>query len=221
MSDLARQAAAEAALALVRDGMVLGLGTGSTMEFVLRGIAARGLLVRGVPTSEQTAARARALGIMLEELGGITLDLAIDGADEVAARSLDLVKGLGGALLREKIVAASAARFVVVADRAKLVGRLGSRVALPVEVACFGHKATSRRLEALGCAPALRGGAAAIVTDNGNFIYDCRFPPITDAAALAGALDDIPGVLGHGLFLGMADDAFLADADGKVEHLRR
>ena len=146
MSDAARQAAAEAALGLVRDGMVLGLGTGSTMEFALRGIAARGLRVTGVPTSEQTASRARALGIALTDLEHVErLDLAIDGADEVASGSLDLVKGLGGALLREKIVAAAAARFVIVADRVKLVDRLCVRVSLPVEVARFGHGATGRR----------------------------------------------------------------------------
>ena len=222
MSDAARQAAAEAAVELVRDGMVLGLGTGTTMEFVLRGIATRGLRVTGVPTSDHTASRARALGIALTDLEHVErLDLAIDGADEVAAGSLDLVKGLGGALLREKIVAAAAARFVIVADRAKLVDRLGGRVSLPVEVARFGHGATARRLAGLGTLPVLRGGAAPFVSDNGNVIYDCAMAPLADPAPFAAALSAIPGMLGHGLFLGMASDVFLADAAGCVEHLRR
>jgi len=222
MSDAARQTAAEAALGLVRDGMVMGLGTGSTMDFVLLGIAARGLRITGVPTSERTTIRARALGIALTDLEHVErLDLAIDGADEVAAGSLDLVKGLGGALLREKIVAAAAARFVIVADRAKLVDRLGSRVSVPVEVARFGHGATARRLAGLGTLPVLRGGAEPFVSDNGNVIYDCAVTPLAEPAPFAAALAAIPGMLGHGLFLGMADDVFLADEAGRIDHLRR
>ncbi len=224
--DAAKQAAAEAAVAQVRDGMTLGLGTGSTMDFALvalgRRIREEGLKVSGIPTSIRTEERARALGIPLTDFSQVDrLDLAIDGADEVHETTLALIKGLGGALLREKIVAAAAARFVVIVDRGKVVQSLGSRAPVPVEVVRFGHESTARRLAELGGAPRLRQGSnGPLVTDGGNLIYDCGgFAPITDPAALARRLSETVGVAGHGLFIGMADQAIVADADGGITRL--
>jgi ribose 5-phosphate isomerase A len=201
--------------------MALGLGTGSTAKHVLRGLAARlrdGRLrdIVGVPTSEEIAALARELGISVVTLAERPrLDLAIDGADEIDPQ-LNAIKGLGGALLREKIVAASAERFVIVGDETKLVARLGQRAALPVEVIPFGLPLCERRLAALGCVPTLRrvAGGDPFRTDEGNVILDCRFDAIGDAPALAAAIDAIPGVVGHGLFLGMAAFALVAGGDG-------
>ena len=180
-AEIGKKAAAEAAVHLVADGMTLGLGTGSTVAFALdalaRRIQAEGLRIRGVATSERTAARARALGIALTDLAAVPeLDLAIDGADEVEEASLCLIKGHGGALLREKIVASSARRFVVIVDESKVVPRLGTRMSVPVEVVRFAHVATARRLERLAGPAVLRPGAdgAPFITDNGNVIYDVQ-----------------------------------------------
>lgn len=224
MSDLARRAAAEAAAALAEDGMRLGLGTGRTMEMVLRALARRmregGLRFTGVATSAATAARARALGIALEEADA-PCDLALDGADEVERGSLRLIKGGGGALLREKIVAESARRFVVVAEAGKLVARLGA-FALPVEVAAFGHSATARRVAALGGAPVLRlRDGEAVRTDNANLVLDCPgFAPIRDPYTLERSLRAIAGVVATGLFLLPVERALIGHADGRVEVLR-
>src|SRR5262245_59024351 len=185
--DIYKQQAAERALEHVQSGMALGLGTGSTAKHVLRGLAARlhdGRVhnIVGVPTSEGTAALARELGIPLVTLAERPqLDLAIDGADEIDPAP-DLIKGLGGALLREKIVAASAARFIVVGDESKLVPRLGARAPVPVEVIAFGLPLCERRLAALGCVPTLRHASdgAPFRTDEGNLILDCRFEAIDD-----------------------------------------
>jgi ribose 5-phosphate isomerase A len=220
-----KQAAARHAVALVADGMAFGLGSGTTMQHVLDALGERvraGLRVVGVPTSEATAARARALGIPLTTLAERPdLDLALDGADEIDPR-LDLVKGRGGSLLREKVVATAARRLVIVADASKLVPRLGTRAPVPVEVVPFAATWCARRLERLGARPALRGGAARpFVTDNGNWILDSAFGPVADAAALAAAIRALPGVVEHGFFLGMADTAVVAHADGRVEELRR
>ncbi len=227
MSDAGKRAAAEAAAALVQDGMRLGLGTGSTMMFVLDALAARiaadGIEVVGVPTSERTAARARELGISLAELSDLPeLDLALDGADEVATGSLALIKGLGGALLREKIVVEAARRFVVVADDSKIVTRLGEHAPLPVEVVVFANRVTARRLAALGLRPELRtAGAAPYKTDNGNLIYDCRgVDAIDDVAALERSVAGIAGVVETGLFLGRAEQAIIGTGDG-VRIMRR
>lgn len=227
--DAAKRAAAEAAAALVRDGMVLGLGSGTTVAFLLDALAARmrdeKLRFSGVPTSHRTAAQAVRLGIPLLDLtGDVQIDLAIDGADEVEDGSLALIKGLGGALLREKIVATAANRFVVIADRGKRVQRLGTRAPLPVEVVSYGHEVTARRLAALGGRPVLRRDAegAAFISDGGNLIYDCAgFAPISNPAALAKELDRSVGVIEHGLFLGMASEAYIADEAGAVQILRR
>ncbi len=224
VADELKRAAAEASLKFVKDGMVLGLGTGSTARHVLEGLAHRivreGLRVSGVPTSLATAEAAKLLGIPLTSLEEHpALDLAIDGADEVDP-NLDLIKGLGGALFREKIVAAAAKRFIVVVDASKLVPRLGTKAPVPVEVHQFGWRATQAELEALGAEATLRMRDGQIFhTDNGNHILDARFGPIRNPRKLAASLDAIPGVVGHGLFLGMAD-LVLAASDRGVRTLR-
>lgn len=219
--DYKRQAAERALDSYARSGMALGLGSGSTATAMLHALAARlgdGRLrdIVGVPTSERTEAVARRLGIPLVSLEERPeLDLAIDGADEVGP-NLHLIKGLGGALLREKIVAASARTFVVIADVSKRVGRLGERAALPVEVVAFGRVLCERRLAALGAAPAVRltPGGETFRTDEGHMILDCRFDGIDDPVGLAAAIAGIPGVVGHGLFVGMAAAAVIAGPDG-------
>jgi ribose 5-phosphate isomerase A len=223
-ADIWKRAAASRALDYVEDGMKLGLGTGSTAEAFLDLLAERiknGLKVVGTPTSERTAIKARALGIPLGDLDLLgSLDLAVDGTDE-ADRNLDLIKGGGGAMLREKIVAASAGRFVVIADEGKLKHRLGA-FPLPVEVARFGHPTTAARIvSAAGSlnyralTPRLRTtDGNPFATDNGNFIYDCPFGAIEDADALAAMLSAIPGVVDHGLFVGMTSVLILAGASG-------
>jgi ribose 5-phosphate isomerase A len=227
-SDRQKRAAAEAAVALIEDGMVLGLGTGSTMKFAVDALARRvreqGLRVSGVATSVRTEEQARALGIELTGFRTVSaLDLAIDGADEVETGTLRLIKGLGGALLREKIVAEAARRFVVVADASKVVGRLGERAPVPVEVVRFGHESTARRLTALGAKPVLRSGSdgAPFVTDNGNLIYDCHAGPLADPRAFATALRTIAGVVESGLFLEGVEQAIIGEADGSVRALQR
>jgi ribose 5-phosphate isomerase A len=196
-----KRLAAERAVELVEPGMVLGLGTGSTAALALEAVARRlaaGALerVRGVATSGRTRERALALRIPLVELDEVRrVDLTIDGADEVDPR-LDLIKGLGGALVREKIVAAASRRFVVVVGAEKLVERLGVRTPLPVEVVQFGLALCEKRLRALGSQPALRRkGSDPFVTDNGNYILDCRFGAIDDPASLDTRILSIPGAL--------------------------
>ena len=216
-----KRQAAEQALGYVESGMALGLGTGSTAQYLLYGLADRlgdGRLrdIVGVPTSERTSALARELGIPLATLAEHPqLDLAIDGADEIDPQ-LDLIKGLGGALLREKIVAASAARLIIVGDTTKRVAQLGTRAPLPIEVIGFALPLAQRRLAALGCAPTLRRATdgSPFVTDEGNHILDCRFDGIADARALDAAIHAIPGVVEHGMFIGMAALAIVAGAGG-------
>ncbi len=204
-----KQSAAEGSLKFVRDGMVLGLGTGSTARHVLEGLARLirgGMDLRGVPTSLATAEAAKILGIPLTSLEEHPqLDLSIDGADEVAP-NLDLIKGHGGALFREKIVEAASKKFVVVVDETKLVRRLGSNTPVPVEIHPFGWKSTMAAIEAIGAHGKLRlRNRAAYRTDNGNHIVDAAFGPIRSPKRLASELERIPGVVAHGLFLGMAD----------------
>jgi len=226
-ADIGKRAAAEAAVGFVRDGMALGLGTGSTVAFVLEALARRiraeGLEVHGVPTSERTADRADALGIPLTDLATVPeLDLAIDGADEVESGSLSLIKGHGGALLREKLVATSARRFIVVVDESKVVARLGTRMSVPVEVVRFAHVATARRLERLAGPAVLRAGSDGkpYVTDNGNLIYDVRCrAPIENAAALEHDFDAIVGVVENGLFTRGVERAIVGAADGTARTL--
>lgn len=205
--------------------MVVGLGTGSTASLILEPLAARirqGLRIVGIPTSENTAEQARALGIPLSTLADHPrVDLTIDGADEVEIGTLNLIKGRGGALLREKIVASASARLVIVADESKLVERLGRGV-VPVEVVPFEWQSTARRIEGLGARPALRlrpdGGA--FLTDGGHYILDCAFGPISSAGSLERELNCIVGVVEHGLFLGLADQVVVGRAAG-VEVLDR
>lgn len=217
--DHLKRAAAERAVAFVESGMVLGLGTGSTAAFVIEQLAARvarGLDVVAIPTSEHTAELAGRLGIRLASFAEHRrIDLAIDGADEVARASLDLIKGRGGALLREKIVAAASRQFIVVVDDEKLVDRLGEHAPVPVEVAQFGWQATAAALEHLGAEVELRqSGGRAFVTDGGNFILDCRFGPIEDPRGIEQRLNMIVGVVENGLFVGRSSAVIVASERG-------
>jgi ribose 5-phosphate isomerase A len=218
--DALKRAAAEAAVELVQDGMVVGLGTGSTAAFAIEALARRhgqGLRFVGIPTSERTAAQAAAAGIPLTSFAEHRqIDLTIDGADEVERGTLNLIKGLGGALLHEKIVAAASRRLAIVVDGAKLVDRLGTHAPLPVEVVSFGLEATRTALEGLGASAVLRLSPSGepFVTDSGNRILDCRFGPITDPALLEKRIRRVVGVIESGLFIGRADPVFVADAAG-------
>jgi ribose 5-phosphate isomerase A len=217
LADDRKQAAAEKALELVQDGMLVGLGTGSTARFFVEGVGrlvAEGMKVRGVPTSRATAEMAATLGILIvTELVG-QLDLAVDGADEVDP-ALNLIKGRGGALFREKLVAAASKRFVVVIDESKLVEDLGVGV-LPVEVLPFLWRSTAERIAGLGVSLVLRGGEETpYTTDNGNVILDLTVAGgIKDAAGLGDELKKITGVVEHVLFLGMTDTVIVAGPDG-------
>jgi ribose 5-phosphate isomerase A len=218
--DQLKQTAAESAVALVQDGMILGLGTGSTSKLAVDALGKRvasGLRVIGIPTSEFTGQQARSLGIPISTLDEHPeIDLTIDGADEVELGPLNLIKGRGGALLREKIVASASKRLVIIVDESKLVERLGSHFALPVEVVPFGWTVAARKLEALGAKVTLRTGAdgKTFVTDGGHYIVDCAFPPIAAPAKLEGELNSIVGVVEHGLFLGMASQVIVAGQQG-------
>lgn len=218
--------AAEAALDYVRSGMVLGLGTGSTAEQFLRLLAQRlqsGALtdIRGVPTSEACADKSRSLGIPLVEPAPEGVDLAVDGADEVAP-GLKLIKGMGGALVREKIVAQLARRFIVIADGSKVVPRLGVRSPLPVEVLPFGHDSHVPFFRSLGAEPRVRErDGKPFITDNGNLIYDLSFPDgILDPESLESSLLRRAGVVDTGLFLRHAHVALIATEHGVTERKR-
>jgi ribose 5-phosphate isomerase A len=216
-----KKAAAEAAARLVEDGMVVGLGTGSTAAFFVsamgRRIADEHLRIAGIPTSEQTAAQARGLKIPLTNFAEhAEIDLTVDGADEIQTGTLHLIKGHGGALLREKIVASASKRMIVVADESKLVERLGSLVSVPVEVVQFGWEATQRRLAQLGGNPKLRRGkdGKPYQTDGGHYIVDCAFGPMENPKEIAHHLDHVVGSVEHGMFLGFAKEAFVGGRDG-------
>jgi ribose 5-phosphate isomerase A len=206
--------------------MVLGLGTGSTAALAVEAIGRRvaaGLDVVAMPTSEATAAQARRLGIRLVDFAThATVDLTIDGADAVDRTRFALIKGLGGALVREKIVAAQSKRMIVIVDDSKLAGAFGTRCPVPVETVRFGWEATERRLAALDCETALRRGAdgAPFVTDGGNYVIDCRFGAIADPAGLEARLKSLTGVVDNGLFIGLATEVIIAGSGG-VEVLRR
>ncbi len=215
--------AARMALTHVADGMRLGIGTGSTAEEFVRLLGVRvagGLSVIGVPTSERTAVLCRELGICLSTLDETPeLDLTVDGADEIDA-SLSLIKGGGGALLREKIVAAASARMIVIADRSKMVEALG-RFPLPIEVNRFGLRATEMAIARASARLGMEGpltlrmtNGEAFVTDGGHYIIDASFGRIRDTRALSNALHAVPGIVEHGLFLGLAHLALIADGDG-------
>jgi ribose 5-phosphate isomerase A len=225
-----KKAAAAKALDYVRDGMKLGLGSGSTAEMFVEMLAPRvraGQKLLCVPTSERTAAFARKLGITLSGLDELApLDITIDGADE-ADRNLDLIKGGGGMLLREKIVAASSKKMIVIADESKLVPRLG-KFPLPVEVIEFGHKATATRLAQAFAALGYENvplrlrpkDGAPFKTDSGNLIYDCPLGAIQNAGKLAAAIQNVPGVVDHGLFTGIATTLLIA-GPGEVEVIEK
>src|SRR3989475_8688363 len=212
-----KRAAAEKALELVRDGMLLGLGSGTTVRYFTEGVGrlvAGGMKVRGVPTSRATAELAAENGIpIVTEIVG-AIDLAVDGADEVDP-ALNLIKGRGGALFREKLVAAASKRFVVVVDESKLVKVLGQGV-LPVEVLPFLWRSTAERLAGLGLSLVVRGGEGTpYVTDNGNLILDVSGEGgISDPKEFGAELKKITGVVEHGLFVGMTDTVIVAGADG-------
>lgn len=221
-----KRAAAEAAVGLVEDGMVVGLGTGSTAAFAVEALARRhrqGLRFLGIPTSDRTALQAQAAGIPLTSFAEHRqIDLTIDGADEVERGTLNLIKGLGGALLHEKIVAAASRRLAIVVDGGKLVDRLGTRAPVPVEVVAFGLEATHAALERLGASASLRRSPAGgpFVTDSGNRILDCAFGAIADPAGLEERIRRVVGVVECGLFIGLACDLFVAEDCG-VHHLCR
>lgn len=218
------------ALAYVEDGMRLGLGTGSTARHFVDLLGERvrgGLDVVGVPTSERTRQQAEGLGIRLATLDDVPeLDLTVDGADEFDPE-LRLIKGAGGALLREKIVAAASARMIVIADASKRVARLG-RCPLPVEVDAFGLASTTGKVERAGAVAGAHGAVvlrrgpdgAPVVTDGGHLILDCHFDPIPDPEVLASLLVAIPGVMEHGLFIGLAS-AVVTDGDGGTSVVER
>jgi ribose 5-phosphate isomerase A len=216
-----KKAAAVAAAALVKSDMVVGLGTGSTAAFVVdelgRRVVTEGLRIIGIPTSERTAEQARRLNIPLATFAERQhIDLTIDGADEVERGSLHLVKGLGGALLREKIVAAASTHMAVIADETKLVDHLGMHTAVPVEVVPFGWEVTREKLKALGCQPKLRpvSDGKPYLTDGGHYILDCAFGKIEKPKELARHLDHTVGVVEHGLFLDFAWKVFVGGKDG-------
>jgi ribose 5-phosphate isomerase A len=222
MTDQEAAALGAEALAQVKPGDVVGLGTGqAATAFIhaLGGAVKQGLDVTGVPTSEASATLARRLGIRLVD-EPVALDVAVDGADEVDPR-LDLIKGYGGAMVREKVVAAAARRFIVLVGREKLVAELGARGKLPVEIVRFGLPFAQRRLGELGFPATMRtkdGGP--VVTDNGNLILDCAVRAIADAPALEATIRAIPGVVGTGLFIAMADTVLVWDG-GRARTLTR
>jgi ribose 5-phosphate isomerase A len=225
--DARKLAAAETAAALVEEGMVVGLGSGSTASLAVAAVGrrvAQGLRIVAIPTSETTAVQARGLGIPLVTLEDRDhIDLTIDGADEIERGSLDLVKGLGGALLREKIVASVTRRLVIVADESKLVDRLGAGgLPIPVEVVPFGWQTTARRLRALGAEWTQRLDTAGqpFITDGGHIILDCRFQALDSARALQQRLDGTVGVVEHGIFPGMTSEAIVGRSAGEPLRLR-
>jgi ribose 5-phosphate isomerase A len=213
-----KERAAASAAELVKNGMVIGLGSGSTAEIAIRILGEKvksGLQVIGVPTSHKSEMLAHALGIRLATLKDYpALDLTIDGADEVELGSLDLIKGRGGALLREKIVASSSRQLIIVVDESKIVNKLGSHGEVPVEIVSFGWQSTAHRVEKLGWTPVLRSGpdGAPFVTDGGHYILDCSFEKGAPIQLRAVQLHDTVGVVEHGMFLGMATEVHVGNA---------
>ncbi|MFN2451101.1 MAG: ribose-5-phosphate isomerase RpiA [Candidatus Dormibacteria bacterium] len=218
----AKRAAGRAAAELVADGMLLGLGTGSTAQWFIDAVAVRcrdqGLRVHGVATSEASTDQARAVGIPLVELPLSGVDLAVDGADQIDPE-LRLVKGAGGALVRERIVASAATRFVVVADPSKVVRRITANV--PLEILPFGAEHTLHSAAELMAGAVWRRdpGGVTLRSDNGNLLADARLAGAEDLEELAAQLVELPGLLGHGLFLGMADLVLVGHDDGRVTEL--
>ncbi len=215
-----KKLAGEKAVELIADGMIVGLGTGSTAFWAIEKIGALvkdGLNIKAIATSKRSEQQAHSHNIPIVGFDKIDLiDLTIDGADETDEH-LNLIKGGGGALLREKIVATNSKQMVVVADESKLVNRLG-KFPLPVEVDVFGWETVLRKLRHLGCVPVLRMAEKDIyITDNGNYIIDCAFPAIDDVAALHDAINDIVGVVENGLFVNIAAKLIIGYNDGSVK----
>ncbi len=212
-----KRMAGEKAAEYVKDGMVVGLGTGSTVKYTilrLGELVKEGLEIVGIPTSRATEQLARSIGIRLADLNEYdSIDLTIDGADEVD-RELNLIKGGGGALLREKMVAHASRYEVIVVDERKVKEYLGE-FPLPVEIVRFGYARTMRVLESLGCSAVLRKREGEIfITDNGNYIVDCKFGKIENPAALEREIDSIPGVVEVGLFINLADEVIVGKKEG-------
>lgn len=213
-----KRAAAEAAVAEVVGGMIVGLGTGSTAAHAIHALAARvadGLAIDAVATSLRSAEASRAAGIRVIDFADVpAIDLCIDGVDEIDP-ALRAIKGAGGAMLREKIVASAATRMIAIADSSKAVAQIGGRP-VPVEILPFARALLERETRGLGARPTLRMAAAdtPFLTDQGNLVLDCEFGPIADPAALAAALSEIPGMLGHGLFLREIDTIYLGTETG-------
>ncbi|OCA85762.1 ribose 5-phosphate isomerase A [Bacillus sp. FJAT-27225] len=219
-----KQLVGERAAQFVKDGMVVGLGSGSTVFYTIQKLGQlvhEGLSIQGIPTSVKTEQLARQVGIPLADFKSINgIDVAIDGADEVDS-NMDLIKGGGGSLLREKIIDNAANEFIVVADAGKLVKKLGA-FRLPVEVVPFGMELTVRQITELGGVPRLREtGGRPFITDNGNLIVDCDFGPIGNSNELEASLNKIPGVVENGLFVGIADKVVTLDSEGKALVLNR
>jgi ribose 5-phosphate isomerase A len=219
--DAAKRNAAARAVEAIENKMVLGLGSGSTASLAIEMIGrrvAQGLDVTGIPTSERSAALARKVGVPLTDFATQRrIDLTIDGADQIEGGTLNLVKGLGGAMLREKIVAEASTRMIVVADHTKLVKQLGSATPVPVEIVPFGHEIVLAKLQDLGCGVSLRQvDGKAFITDGGNLVADCSFGRIADTAGLQAELKRITGVVETGLFVGIAAQAILGSDDGVV-----
>lgn len=224
MRDQSKRRAADYAVELVRDHQVVGLGTGSTAAFALEGLARRireGLSIKGVPTSVATERSARELGIPLVGLNEVdVIDITLDGADEIDG-DFNMIKGGGGALTREKLVAFASAKRVILVDESKLVSKLGESRPLPVEVLPFAWMLSARLLNELGCTISLRvHGEAPFVTDNGNYIVDCDFGPVENAAHLEKSIKLLPGVIESGLFIGIADTVVIG-FDDRVETRER
>ena len=213
-----KERAAEAAVKHVKDGMVVGLGSGSTASIAIKMIGERvrdGMKIVGIPTSRDSEILGKSVGIKIGELKDHPkVDITIDGADEVDPK-LNLVKGLGGALVREKIVAAATSMEIIVVDDSKLVEYLCQKAPLPVELVRFSHEATVRRLEHFDCVPMLRMRDGELyVTDNGNYIADCKFDRIDNPAKMESELNLVPGVVDNGLFVGMAHKVVVASERG-------
>ena len=204
----------------VKDGMTVGLGTGSTAEYAIRRVGElvkNGYKLKCVATSQRTADLAESLGVKIYDVDDVErIDVTIDGADEVDPAK-QLIKGLGGALLREKIVAAASLTEIIIVDSSKIVDKLGVRTPLPVEVIPYGHRKTAYALERQGCRAALRmSGDRPFITDAGNCIYDCKFESIDNPFFLESRIDVIPGVVENGLFLNTADVVLISHPDGTV-----
>jgi ribose 5-phosphate isomerase A len=220
-NDLEKEAAARASLRFVRDGDIVGLGTGSTAAYAVRLLGEKvkaGLKIRGIPTSVHTQEAAATLGIPLTTLDLVQqIDVTIDGADEVGPQ-LQLIKGGGGALLREKIVASASRKFVIIADSSKQVAMLG-KFPVPVEVIKFAEALVAKKITAMGAEVKVRleSSGHKFITDEGNHILDCHFGQIPDPPALARKLETTPGVVEHGLFIGMASIALIGKGDQVLE----